>query len=671
MLNLAWCLSGLALASAPVQPPAPPANQPAIRPADPIPFDPNSKPAVSQVPVQVLLGQRMTTLRGVVQLSTVVIVADAQSYLGAISAWKPDKRFPVLIDDGTAESREDIARFVRGYQPAGVVRYSAKPDPSSVGAPSFARIDPENYFAAAKSAWKVPTTGADQKPLLDAWRAAGHRPPGIAVTSESDTSWTASLALAIAWGQPTVFVPAQTGNIDWSMTPNDADALSQRIEIACEDTGFSWRELGDDIEAVTLCLNAPERLSKANNESFALTDRIGRHGVDLNASERWAWAGHIFGSAAKTAYAAQCSIFLQPVSAWLFDGYPDGPPWDGYDATAAGEILKETGMKVEVLDKPNGSAAAWRMRAARPVDAGLVMVNTRGNADFFDLEPGQCRPGDVPMFNVPPVVSMVHSWSLLFPGKRDLLGGRWLERGAFCYAGSVHEPYLHAFVRTPAVAGRFATGAPWGTCVRTDEPKIWKIAVLGDPLYSFSPQVRRVSGALPIEGTTPVGADLRELLTAEKFVEGVREMTLLGRDADVARLAAALVDGKPEKMDSPLAAACILPAFRADNGPLVARLFARLNVDSQKDPILRDALWLSAYPRLEKPDDDALLQLLKNNLRTSDLQRDAALLAASWTVRFGAGAGPGLFAEWRSRYSEAAQRDALDRAARTPWTWGR
>ncbi|MBT8484964.1 MAG: hypothetical protein KJO43_05255, partial [Phycisphaerae bacterium] len=56
----------------------------------------------------------------------VVIVPDAASYLGAIEAWTSDRFWPVLIDDGSLEARDDIARFVRGFAPRRVVRWSGR-----------------------------------------------------------------------------------------------------------------------------------------------------------------------------------------------------------------------------------------------------------------------------------------------------------------------------------------------------------------------------------------------------------------------------------------------------------------------------------------------------------------------------------------------------------------
>ncbi len=650
-------------------------RKPEINPDRIVPLDPTKTPE-PETPAPILLGRRIAALKQAAeQVNTVVIVSDADSYLAAISAWRPNKRFPVLIDDGSPSSREAIARFVRGYQPKSVVRWTApaKPDAPKpiVGADGFGKIDLTKYAAAVQAAWSVEKPSIDQTALLDTWRAGGHVPPGVVVTSSGDAAWAGGLALAAAYGQPTLFVPPAAGNIDWQMSPSEADTLEKTIESGCELMKWRWNALSDEIEAVTISLNCAERIAKTNNEFLALSDRIGRPGTGMEIKERWAWAGHIFGTASETVYMAMCSLFMSPRNAWIFDGYPDSVPWSNYDGTKTQEIIKPSGIKVELLDKPNGSAHAWRVRASRVVDAGLIFVNTKGNQDFFDLEPGQCKPGDVPMLNVPAALHLVHSWSLLFPSKRDLLGGRWRERGVFAYAGSVHEPFLHAFVPTPNAAGRFLTGAPFGASMRVDGMHMWKIAILADPLYSFTPGMKRGSESLPLEGTEPVGGNLRELLTADKFEEGINLMTLLGRDQDIAKLAAALLDSKPDKITSGVARACILPCIRAGKGELVVRLYPSLSQDAAKDGVMRDALWLTTYPALEHPADETMLNLLKANIRPDQVERDAKTLGAAWRAKFGATAAAQLFKDLQGRFTEKSQRDGLEKASTDSSPWGR
>src|SRR5262245_59910925 len=103
--------------------------QDAVQPTAPA-QDPKqeAKPAQDPraTPPQVVLGQRVLQVQHVASVcNTVVIVSDAPSYVGAIAKWTPVRKFPVLIDDGTPAARENIARFVRAFKPAHVVRWSA------------------------------------------------------------------------------------------------------------------------------------------------------------------------------------------------------------------------------------------------------------------------------------------------------------------------------------------------------------------------------------------------------------------------------------------------------------------------------------------------------------------------------------------------------------------
>src|SRR5947207_14863192 len=97
--------------------------------APPLPAGPQSaaQPAATKTPAQVLLGQRVLQVQHAATVcNTVVIVGDSSSYVRAISGWTPGRRFPVLIDDGTPAARDDIARVVRAFKPAHVVRFALK-----------------------------------------------------------------------------------------------------------------------------------------------------------------------------------------------------------------------------------------------------------------------------------------------------------------------------------------------------------------------------------------------------------------------------------------------------------------------------------------------------------------------------------------------------------------
>lgn len=635
-----------------------------LQPASP--QAPASPPAPPPPPA-LRLGLRSLAVQGAAKvLPTLVIVRDAESYLAAIAGWKPDLRYPVLIDDGTPQCRELIGLFARGFHPEHVVRWS-RPGPAPAEGWKPARADIE---AAVATSWGLPPDQTTAAALHAAWKSGGYEPPGLVLLHESDPAWTAGAALAAGRGQVLVFIQAAQG-VDRVFSQPEADEIAKATEQAAEASGWSWRALGDTLDAITLCLNTPNRLDKPKGEFFAMTDRMGRLG-EGEAGARWAYSGQVFGSPSRAAYVAMCSLFLHPRGAWLFDGYPTTSPWDTFDATKAGELLTRAGLQAEVIDAPRAGARDWRLRAARPVDAGLILVNTKGNDDFFDLEPGQCKPGDVPLLTTPAFANVVHSWSASNAGNRDRLAARWLERGVFCYAGSVHEPYLQAFIPTPVLTGRLLGGGAVGACIRSDDAPLWKITLLGDPLFTLGrPVARDTQAHFPLPDAVNADAGLREALTRNRFEEGLSTLLVCGRDTDAARLAEALV----ARTDAPITAAsarlCILPLARAGRNDLVWRAFARCDRDAQRDPALRDALWLTALPLLEGSPDSALLDLLKSNLRHDMPGRDARTLAAGWRNKHGVGEAMTMLESLRDETPNGEYRRQIqDVLGSPPDSWG-
>lgn len=637
---------------------------PATRPASAQPLA-SSQPVTPAAPPQVLLGLRVDRTRlDAAVVPELLIVHDASSYLNAIANWTPQRRFPVLIDDGTNLSREDIARFIRAFEPGGVLDLPAAGD-----APAWTAVNAAAVTAAAASAWQSDKS-APVAALAANFTAAKHRPPGVVCWSPKDPAWAGAVALAAGRGQFLVEVAPGAG-VDAVIPADQADALSHQIEDACEATGLSWKGLGDDLDAVTLALHVPNRIA-SGTEFLALTDRVGRLGDGAAASTRWAWCGQLFGTPAQASYRAMCSLFLQPRTAWLFDGYEAGQPWNRYDAGEAGKIFKSFQFTTEILDSPRQGIRDWRARAARPVGAGLILVNSKGNDDFFDLQPGRGKPGDLPVLSLPAAAHMVHSWSATNIGRRSGVGGRWLERGVFCYAGSVHEPFLQAFVPTPALAGRLLSRAPWGVAVRVDGGQQWKIGVYGDPLFTLGDPAPRVEQRLSIPGATRVGVNLRALLDAEQFLPAIDALIALRREEDAARLGEALFANAPDKLTPPVAARLVPPCFQTGPNELVWRLYAKQDDLTQKEPWRRDLLWLACWPLLEGKAPEDLLRLLKAHVRPDQPVEDAMRLAGSWRKTFDDASASALLVQLRDAVADGPTRDHFSRAMKEPPdSWGR
>lgn len=629
--------------------------------------DAGKPPRFEDLPPAVRLGVRVEAAhRKWATPSTVVIVRDPASYLSAIGSWTAGSRFPVLIDDGTDHARELIARFVRGFGAEHVVRWKADQGGTSE-AQGWSEIGAEQVESALADALvgrqprtaqplAAPTLSADR--LKPFW--ANNQPPGIIVATQGESAWPSALALAAGRGQPIAWLRVD-GGLDDTLSAKQADDFCAAIESAANATGFAWKDLGDFIEAVTICINCPVKVQATATDVVALSDRVGRLGTSAVPKERWAWAGHVIGSPAGSCYMAMCALFMRPSDAWLFDGYPDKQPWNTWDCTQASEHLRKNGFTTIVHDTPKQSAANWRAAAARAVSGGLIFVTTKGNADFFDLEPGLCRPCDVPELAKPSAVYFVHSFSAQWPGRRNTVASRWIERGAYAYMGSVAEPYLQAFIPTQKAAARLLSTAAWGAGVRLDDFRMWKIAVFGDPLITIGKPLRRV-GDVPLMGAVNLADQLPEILKEGRFDEAMTTLVLLGRDEDAAKLAAALLKEKPAALAGLAGKAAIPALFRAGFTRDVAGVYAKLDSDSASSPALRDLLWLAAYPLLQESAERPLLETLKANLRDDNLERDATELGAAWQRVFGRQEAIAMLNEVKANQATPEARDAVGRA---------
>lgn len=629
---------------------------------------PPSAPAtkVEDLPPPVRLGLRVQQLQQLIPVApVVVIVRDPKSYMEAIAGWTPKLHYPVLIDDGTLLAHEDLARFVRAFQPERVVRWSAENAKAETPWTPISREDVVRAQAASLGLAGAKDQGATLRAAYTQVQS-----PGIVVTHEGDGAWPAALALAAGRLQPIAWVdtPKVARDPNSYFPIADADAFCAEIERWAQETGLKWRDVGDSIEGVAICLNVPARVEVDAKNFAATTDRVGRVKEGANGPlRRWGWAGQIIGTPSQAAYRAMCGLFLNPSSAWLFDGYETTGAWKPYNARGAEAYLKSMKFKYDIMDGDEQSARAWRLKAARPLDAGLVLVNTMGNCDFFDLRPGQCKPGDVPMLAKPAMVHFIHSWSAQFPARRDTVAQRWLERGAYAYLGSVQEPFLSAFVPTPQVVARLGSPAPWGASVRVDNAPLWKIAVFGDPLITIGRDRPRDKDAeLPLGGEgsplKDVADEIAPAVKERRFAAAIAALALVGRDGDAKDLAAALIKDDPKSFTPEVARVAIMPLFRGGLNHDVLGAFARLGDSDKGDGTLRDALWLAAYPLLTGGIEESELATLRDNLRAEQVERDATELGVAWGRKTSRGEAREMLQRLKDAAKDPARREALDKA---------
>ncbi|VAX42521.1 hypothetical protein MNBD_PLANCTO03-1513, partial [hydrothermal vent metagenome] len=578
----------------------------------------------------VQLGRRagMTlAARGVIP--TVVLVPDPASYAEAIAGWTPSTIYPVLIDDGSWKTREDIARFVRSFKPESVVRWQFDPATSASAPPTEMR--PRRAIRGARAlaesalarAWGLEAQTPDDEPLhhrlVAHWLDNSLAPPGLIVADERDPAWTAALALAAARAQPILWTTLPKLSVDSSISPAQAEAVCAQIEQFATQSRLPWRALGDAIDAVTIAAALPGRIETQPKEFIATTDRIGRH----PDAGRWAWAGQIFGSEPRAAYRAMCSIFLRIESAWLFDGYDSTQPWVQWDCTRAAEYLKKADIFTMLDDEPNNRLRDWKLRAERPIHADLILINSSGNRAWFDLAGSRARAGDIPLLDVPAAMHIVHSWSAVSPGRPATVAGRWLEHGVFAYIGSVHEPYLQAFVPTPIFAQRLLGGMAFGAAGRGDSSKVWRITVLADPLYAYRPVSPRQEIDLPLEGTISLEEELKEAAGAGRYAEMFAALSLLGRDSATARLFGAMLRDAPQSLDAGVAEAALFALFRTGTDEAFLHAYTVLPEDLAGDLHAVDALWFVGRRAVRERSDyhEAALTLMAAHIR--EVQKEA------------------------------------------------
>lgn len=560
------------------------------------------------IPAEVRLGARVETLRRAWPVASMVVVADSpEAYLAGIAAWSPERRFPVLLDDGTHAAREDIARFVRAFAPERVRLLSHDAEWKTTR---------EGVEYAVASAW-----GADDVPALrEMWRAGGFVPPGLVVADESDPAWTAAAALAAGRGQTIVWTKAPPGRIGSRMDGPSLRLLRDAIEAHTRESGWSWDALGDDLEAVTLCMNVPTKVG--DDEVLALTDVVGR-GAD---GERWAYAGAIVGTASEAAYRAMCALFLQPSSAWLFDGYTGEGGFAAYDMAPAADLLEEHGMTLARAGRTPSGSLEWGNETVGGIDAGLVMVNSSGTRRRFSLAPGRAFGVDIPMLRTPATVYFIHSFSAQNLDDRSSIARAWLDQGAYFYVGSVDEPYLRAFVPPGLLARRLLAPAPMGAAVRVNAPQ-WKINVLGDPLLTLGPDAPVFAEAVDFEGLRSAEQELALAVQAADFDRAGRLLSMLGRDEDLMSLTWAVLEDDAAHVGTGLAGCAAMAAIRAKDVNFLMRLLTAMDRDLRQDPRFTNPLWGVVGPELATTDDPRVVQLAANSVRRARYAEDATLSA--------------------------------------------
>ena len=645
------------------------------------------------------LGLRAQAARGLLSADTaIVITTSPAAFVDAIGTlWAAGHIVPILLDDGTPAAREDIARFTRALGGEQLPQPNpTKPTPTlltwtrtpAADLPADRAERDSAYQAALGATWQA----KDQATLLEAFKNRPNLPPGappnaptgplgVVVYDPLDPTAPAALALSAFYGQLLLPVAAPVAPATDLWTIPKVDALSNAITGRLDELKLTYAALGDQIDAITLCLNADPRVTtkgeipgngpvaSKEGEALALTDLLGRPTTRARLP-RWAYASQLTGNSPRAVYRAMCSIFLraQRDNALVIDSYETGGQWAEFDGTRTAEVFKNAlPGGVALLDPPRFGLSDWRTLAAGSfasprspaippsqigggVNAPIITVTTMGNWDFFQLRPGNGEPGDIPLLRTPSAVYFVHSWSLQMGDRPDTVGGRWLDKGAYSYVGSVHEPFLAGFVPSPLFAQRMVAGWPIAAAARRGEPPMnapWRIQVMGDALLTLPTATSAEKIGAPPSALAAAIADgtlahvrdsVRSALKAKEFGQAVRLMALQGRDADAVRLARALLAEEGGQIEPGLAEALALAAYRQGDLDLFIGLAskARPSVDVPNE--LADAVWHALGTRLEAL-TPAQATLLAQNVRLWNLARDALEAGRAIAKAQGAPAG--------------------------------
>ncbi|MBV9386323.1 MAG: hypothetical protein JOZ78_07840 [Chroococcidiopsidaceae cyanobacterium CP_BM_ER_R8_30] len=438
-------------------------------------IQPNS---IEQLTWATQIGKRITKLR--VQIPTVdrvVLVPDAATFLSAIEQWSLQGRWPILIED---EYYTPI--FLRRFHPAQVIRLSTVAQPLPEG-----QTLRQQMLRATAKAWN----SEPGELLKKVWQRLGWRPPGVVVTWESDSAWPAAVSLAADRGQPLVFLEGDFGSPNSSLSPAQWQSLQDNVQQVVEKTGYTYAELGDDIDTITIARQMAVKYqpSETAGDRLAITDGLARH----PDGQRWAVVGWIYGSSVRALYQAMCSIFLTQKTALLYDTYPRSDVWGLYAMNEAARQLSDIDLDVQLIQRPQAGVSNWRQLTANGLNFDLIFVNSKGSSTSFNLGDGNASVQDVPTLNTPAAVHFIHSWSATAPDDRNTVGGRWLEHGTYAYVGSVNEPYLQAFVTPQLLAEHLRRLTPFLIAARQVADQPWKITTIGDPLMTLVEERTRVA----------------------------------------------------------------------------------------------------------------------------------------------------------------------------------
>ena len=228
--------------------------------------------------------------------------------------------FLILLD-----SVESSFRFVAGLQAGGSSGCRDRPGRSRRIRPGVGRWRPSEPPGPASG------TGAYRPRGGVAPRAAGATPPGVVASSPGAPMLAGAVALAAGRFQPLLRVDFDKRFADL-LSLEQVESFDQALTQKVLERLPNFASLGDDCDFLTIAGDWPYRYRDSKGELEAVDDRLGR---SIGSDQRWGFAGRLLGDSTDSVYRAMCSLFLQPESAVMFNGY------DGRGAALVGLLDAE------------------------------------------------------------------------------------------------------------------------------------------------------------------------------------------------------------------------------------------------------------------------------------------------------------------------------------------
>ena len=568
----------------------------------------------------------------------VVLVPDGPTYIDELSKWSKAGRWPVLFED------DHLApMFIRKFKPNQVIR--RRTVKKIKGNKERRQKQLETIV--------IRTWGGDPKTdsIRQTFARNNFKPAGVVITSVDDPAWTAAVALAAGRGQPLAWLDDRFARPNGRLDLETLGRLRNKVDRLVAEAGYQYVSLGDDIDTITICRAIAGRATISSNSddkksTRAITDLLGR----TPGGERYAFTGWIFGDEARCAYVAMCSLFLERNNTWLYNTYKVRAGRNSYGVRDATAKLNKSGYQAIAFENDRTSDKAWQSMLPGGISTDVLLMNSKGNADFFQLFSGRGSPGDIPILNEPIAIHLIHSWSMLAPQNKGSVGGQWLSHGAYAYVGSVHEPYLSAFVQPKVLAERCMSYVPfliasrvWTGQLQFDDA--WKVNTFGDPLMLWAPP--RQPPVSRIVKQANYGVDLNEqakkLLARAKtdrggkrIAQAIATLDLLGQDSialEMWRLA------KQRNLQEQVSLAAINSLFRAKQKRDFLVAFSELPYRNEKHI---DMLWHLIGSQIGPSTTNDTLLMLQSSIRPYQANIDTERLAPHILAAFGKGHLRGL-----------------------------